>query len=294
METVPRYGNLGASPTTLKGVSGVNFSKGIQRHIFTGDLSGHNFANLTQAPTATFSTTDLKAILDATGLDMAQLTATNKLELNWRHLANAGTFVGGGSDIQKVFDSGVMHATTLSCNRGEVCSIGVQAIGSSSDGSDPITESKTATAPPEVQENSAYTIDSVKRGSGGDLIPVQSINIDLGLQVEPVSSSGAQFPSAIYKTAINTTISIETMDLAQQYDFSSGVLDLTDDLIIYFARLQEGGTRYADGASEHIKMVISGHMIFADGLSENTSLQMQALWDGTADLFSFNTTSTIT
>jgi len=290
--TVAKY-----NATILKGISGATINGGTQLHEFFGDLDRHHVAALQSVMTASLSTTDLKGILDITGFDTSLLTGTNKLTLYWREQVHGGTFTGGGSDISAAMQDGLISIQSVSCSHGQVATASV-SVQPTWDGTNvPITLSKTATAPSEVVENYAYTISAMKFGStGSSTIPLESININFGPQVETLGGDGEQYPSLAVLSGRQPSISVTTRDLSEAFDWGlEGTYDGTDDIIFYFARLEPGASQYADGSSQHIKVTCKAHFMMPDGIGENsTTINILPIWDGTNAIFTLATASTIT
>jgi hypothetical protein len=282
--------------TLLNGVSGQSINAGLEQHMFQGDLDSHHVANLQSIMNASFNTTDLKGILDITGISAAQLTATNKLTLYWRQQAEGGTFTGGANDFSSAMQDGMIAIDSISGSHGQAATCSVSVTPTYDGTNNPITLSKTDTAPTETVQDYAYTISQMKFGNlAGDTIPLESINVNFGLNIETIGGDGEAFPSFATLSQRNPTITLTTRDLGKAFDYDLlANYDGTDDLFIYFARLEPGASRYSDGSSQHIKFTISAHSMMTDSVSENTaSITIKPIWDGTNAIMTIATASTI-
>jgi len=283
--------------TVLKGISGQSVSGGLEQHEFFGDLDRHHVANLNSNMSASFSTTDLKGILDITAFSAAQLTATNKLTLYWRKQVNGASFAASSNAFSTAIQDGMISISSISCSHGQPATASVEVQPTWDGTNDPITLSKTDTEPSEVVENYAYTIAAMKFGAlGASTIPLESITINMGLEIETIGGDGEAFPSFAVLSSRRPTISITTRDIGKAFDFDLlADYDGTDDMILYFARLEPGASRYADGSAQHIKVTVKAHSIMTDSVSDTSaSFTVKPLWDGTNDVFQFATASTIT
>lgn len=282
--------------TLLKGVSGQNISAGLTQHEFGGDLDRHHVANLQSIMNASFSSTDLKSILDITALNAAQLTASNKLTLYWRQQAEGGTFTGGANDFSSAMQDGMISITSISGSHGQPASVSVQVNPTYDGTNNPITLSKTDTAPTEIVQDYAYTISKMKFGSAaGDTIPLESINVNFGLDIETIGGDGEAFPSFATLRSRSPTITLTTRDLGKAFDYDFlANYDGTNDLVINFARLEPGASRFSDASSQHIEITIKDHSMMTDAIGDNTaSITIKPIWDGTNAIMTFATASTI-
>ncbi|PCJ55321.1 MAG: hypothetical protein COA79_20995 [Planctomycetota bacterium] len=290
-QTIARFGDLGGTPDILKGVTGVNVDGGVEQYEYRGDEDLHNLANISADPAASFSSSDLKGILDLTSLNMVELDSTHKLELNWRKMIHGGTFAPGGTDVQAVFIGGAMYPTSLSCSHGQPCSIAVNVIGASDDGSNPpVTIDADKTATTEIIQDRAYTLAGMKFGTtGSKTISLESVNIEFGLDVQAKGSNGTYYKTYVVQMGRNTIIKLSTFDLSQValYDLN-GIDDKTNDLIIYFARLKEGGSRYADNSGEHISITVKAHNMMTKSIGDMAEIEIRPFSKITDPLFTFD------
>lgn len=282
--------------TLLKGVSGQTISAGLTQHEFGGDLDRHHVANLQSVMNASFSSTDLKGILDITALNAAQLTATNKLTLYWRQQAEGGTFTGGANDFSAAMQDGMIAIDSISGSHGQPASVAVQVFPTYDGTNNPITISKTDTSPTETVQDYAFSISTMKFGSlAGVTIPLESINVNFGLNVETIGGDGEAFPSFATLASRSPTISLTTRDLGKAFDFDLlANYDGTNDLIINFARLEPGASRYSDASSQHVTITIKDHSMMTESVGDNTAnITIKPIWDGTNAIMAFATASTI-
>ena len=77
---------------------------------------------------ASFNSMDLKGILDITGINAAQLTATNRLTLYWRQQAEGGIFTGGANDFSSAMQDGMLAVESISGSHGQPVTIGVSVV----------------------------------------------------------------------------------------------------------------------------------------------------------------------
>lgn len=294
-ETVGRYGDFAGTPAVLKGMSGVSFDGGAQFEDFKGDMDVHNKALISAAPTAVFQSSDLKGMLDITSLDVDELDLTHKIELNWREKLDGGSYAGAGADVQALFNKGVLFPQTLNCQHGQICTLSMNVAGTWDGTTDPVTLAKNATAPAEVVQDYMFTLRAIKWGAAGALTMAQeSLSLDFGFEVELKGSDGELFPSFASQKSRTPVLKIGSHDLAAAIDNSyKGVQDGTNDLIIYLARLQEGGSRYADNTSNHIKITIKKHHRSSKSIGETADVEFVPLWNGVNDIYTIDTAAQV-
>ena len=282
----------------LKGVTGLQASGGMNEHIFQGELDAHNVANLSANQSLGFQTTDLKGIIGICGLDGALLTSGSSLVNYWRKKAHGGTFAAAGTDVSTTVVDGMIACGNLSASHGAPASVSVSVFPSSADGAtEPIALSYAATTPAEVTvQDYAYTIAACKFGTlGAETVALQSIEYDFGLNIVSEGADGALYPNIVHVVARNPTISFTTLDIGRAADinFHGNQSVTAEPLVLFFARLKEGGGRYPDNETEHIKITINKYKIMADSLSDSGSIRILPLWDGTNDICVFDTGSVI-
>jgi hypothetical protein len=262
----------------------------------------HNFV-VSQKPSATFTTTNVAAILaliPVTGLDLS--TVTGGLILWAYKHADGGTRAGATSHRKFAMAKGLAVPSRLTVtHRGDATvTINVHPIANGATAPFVYTDSQTVSAAPTTDPR--WTLGPL---TVGNVLMTGSKGFDIDFGVNALTE-GAD--SSIWDTrssilTITPRVTIRGVDVAWMASASvplGGLACTNANTALYLANRADGGTLVANGTASHVKFSMPGlatvgqAMGMTTGSGNETVLNINGKFDGTNAPIVVNTASAIT
>ena len=254
-----------------------------------------------QAPTMSFTTTDIKKVLDNTGISGLAIAPSVGTGVSaWlQKIAEGGTRTGGSNNIKLLMAKGMIVPRTLTAGHNVPATIGVDLIASYNLTALPFVISGSAAITGTPTTADLWTCGKCVI-NGTVINGVQSITIDFGLQIIQQGSDGIVYPTFVAVQSRQPMITIECVDATALTTFGlSGVAQSATDSVIYLRKIDEGGTRVADATETHISFTIDEGHVFVESISgghndpASVSITLTPTWDGSNDIIVIDTTAAI-
>lgn len=245
----------------IDGIQSAEVSSGLQTLTEGGDGSLYNsFGSLLSAePRATFTTNDLKAVLDkVSSFDAIDSDGTHPgVALYAQRYLSGGSRSSSSDALEVLFDKGMLVLRSIEMSHRQTALATVEVIGESADGStSPVTFDEAAALPSAAATvASAWTLGKVDI-SGTQLEGVESVSIDFGVDVLVEAKDSDIFPTFVSARRSQPTIRVRCAHI----DFTSSLTESglydASGVVLYARKRAEGGTFVADGTAEHISFTL--------------------------------------
>ena len=274
----------------------INANVEFAKHGRAGALNNSFIAALSQRPTIDISSTDIKGMLDFTGTKGLDIV-TNPVDLYYLPIADGGTVATTGA-VKASVNAGMMIPTQLSMGNEQVATINSTLYIKGDGTNEPVVYSTGQTEPTATEADRMYTFAKFNYNSID--YDIEDLTLNFGVKPIVKGGQGTGYPSYIAYNQQLTSLSFTTNDYTQLSTVTptGGLIDET--LIIYLARLEHGGVRYADVETEHIKITIGNGSIRQDSIPNSyreTGLvpyTFEPFYDGVNSFMTIDTASAIT
>ena len=291
-----------AADIFFTGITNQSVNPGVQKVLQSGDGRVDNIfvaAGKVQ-PLATFTSTQIKTVIDTCGIIGKKIDATNILKIYFQQYDLGGTRKTGSTLMMMTVNSGLLVPTTITLEDGQPGEAALELHAVWDGTNKPFVISTGVAAPAAPIPTEFFTTGPIQL-NGVATEGVQTITLDFGNSVIKKGGDGEVYDTfvAIDKRAPKITYTLTDVTLANTQTID-GVGQSASDSIVYFTKMAAGGTRVADVTAEHIKITIDdGYLCWlaAQGADEgpaDLNEEIQPVWDGTADVLVFNTASAIT
>lgn len=299
----------GTGPIVISQISEHSHNEGVEM-LLTGSMGklSDQFGALQRAePIATFTTTDIKAVLDilsASGAPVYAIASAKPIDLWYAELDETGFIKTSGATHVKIsVTNGLVVPRTLPVDHQGEARITVEVHAISTDGvTNPITITTGAAAPPTTAApTSVWTVGPYKIDSTL-YHDVQSLNVDFGINVLKLGGSGSVWPTyGGVNRPWRPIIRVDVLDVSQLDTVGETGRTAIAATTVFFLRKKaaDGAGNVADGTAEHISFSIyDGVYGFTTpggtfGEVAQTSLEFTAFDGGANDALDINTATAI-
>ena len=214
-------------------------------------------------PVISVATTDLKTLLDKTGLWFAEVTTGAVFSALWTLKADGGINTSGSAHEKMVVNKGILGIASIVANHGEdaQAAFEVHAVHDGTNNPVAFTASQALLATGNV--TARWTLGCVEIG-GTQLEGVQGYTITTGVQIVRRSSDGR--PSAYQASVdfVDPVIEIRTLDASVQRTYGlTGTAISGDGLELWLRKRAQGQACVANATAEHIEFTAARGMIVA-------------------------------
>ncbi len=276
-----------------------NVSTGLQEIIegADGGVDATFAAAMLVEPLVSFTTTDIKAALDAVGINGAAISSD--VILFFQALAEGGTRQGATSHLKLTVVKGMVVPRTLNAAQGEKATISLDILPVSADGlASPITiaTGQSLTGSPTV--SAMWTLGQVKANNAD--LPDVDAQIDFGINVIRESADGQVYATFSAIMDRRPVISFTTPNVTALSTYGLAGAARASSTILTLRKMDEGATRVADATIVHISFVVNEGRISvrdvtgAHGERLGASMQITPTFDGTNAVIVIDTTAAIT
>lgn len=294
------------SPILITGIQDWSFDPGLEKIITASDgMLDPTFTSVVGlTPALTFSTLDLKAMLDAVGISGKKVDsdADNKGIRFWlQKLSDGGGLESGGVHTEGQFSDGIIIPLSISASQGGDAVIQYQVFGKTPDGTtSPLIISTSQSLPGTPGTSVKWTVGKIS--INGTDYEVSDCSINFGLQPILEKSDGHLYPKFTGFTQRQPIITVTSPEVSKMLNTFTdvGVAQGGTDTVLYLTKRAAGGALVAAGTAEHIAFTIDDGMIQMTGLAAgqggpaSATLEIQPVYDGTAAIIVINTAIAIT
>ena len=287
----------------LDQVSDWNYGAAIRQMLLGGD--GGVDAKFTavgmQEPTLSFSTSAIATVLGACGISGLKIATANAVIAWMQQTDEGGTRKSGSDHVKFTMNEGILVPRRISAstdgNTPAIITLDAIATYDGTNAPFVLAASQALAGSPGLDEVFVAGPVSV---NGSSLGMVQNIEIDFGLDVRTLAGDGHVWPKYCHIANRRPSIRVTVLDPTILTTLGlSGAAQSTTDSVIYLRKVAEGGTRVADGTSEHISFTVDeGHMQVSDirgsqGEHLVADLLITPTYDGQNDILVIDTTAAI-
>lgn len=263
-----------------------------------GNVDYEFAAVLLQSPKLGFSSEAIKRALDIAGIGGYSIAAAADFYL--QKIAQGGTRTGGASSVKISGSKGLLVPTRITCQDKQLAQIQMMAAMVSSDGTTaPIAVTTGQSMPSTTTYDQAFVNGPISV-NGTTIEGIKNLVIDFGIEPIIEHGSGEAYPTFVGILKRQPRISFSTTDAAFANTIGMFANQSASDSMVYLRKVAAGGTRVANGTSEHIGIAIDAGMIFTRKLPSGdergiqlTEVDIVPTWDGTNDVLAIDTTSAI-
>lgn len=295
----------GTGAFNLDGIESFSVDPGLQEVLLTagGYVDPSYVATMANAPMFTATVSDLATLLGTaalSGMQIPQSTTITTTDVYFTKVAEGGTRAGATSHLKVTINEGLMLCQSISWSQGQHATAQVE-IHTTYDGTNaPLVYTASQSLPHTPVIGEAFTGGKITI-NGTVLNGVTSCTINFGYQVIKESSGGELYPTFVAIGQRNPRIEITTKEVPSLSTFGlNGTAQTASDSVIYLTKIDENGTRVADGTAEHISFTIDDGEIWcgAFGGGNNDSHEgrviIQPTYDGTNAIMVISAATAIT
>ncbi len=257
---------------------------------------------VSQRPTASFQTMQLKRALDLIGLLGKDIAALPSPLNFFGHLALDGSTRASGAAHRKYsINNGILIPQTLSVDHQGDATLTYQAIVTYDGTNDPIVISDLQTLPAGIADDERYSIGKMVY-AGLTLTHVRSWELDFGIDAQSEGTDSEVWDRFSYIRTVQPVITMRGIGLEWMKAANIPLLGKTAthaDTTLYLRKYKDGSTFELDASAVHIKITAAGfvHVDTPMDASGNDpaeiTLMMTCKFDGINDPVKFDTASTI-
>lgn len=226
-----------------------------------GDLYNTYVSLVSGAPVANLVTNDLKEFLDecgTTGMKIDSGAAGDGVIIYYQKLLQGGSRSTGAAHQSITIGDGMVIPRSISLPHQGNASLTADIFGVSTDGvTSPLVYSETATLPsvyPKVDE--VFTLGKVDL-NGTEVLGKSNVTINFGIQELIDSADSNVYPTVFSIMKIQPSIMITGREIDITATLTEAGLEyITDVVIVYAQKRDEGGTLVAAGTAEHLKFTM--------------------------------------
>jgi hypothetical protein len=285
-------------------ITDFNVDTGINEMLVTADgsVDPTYVAIQNQSPRINFTTSALATVLATCGISGLKIDSDvddDGAEFWFQKMAEGGVRATGSNHMKLTMNEGMLLPRVISAsNDGGPATMTMEMVITWDGTNDPLV-----IATSQALEGTAIVgevfVPGIVMINGTQLDGIQDISIDFGLTEMVVTADGNVWPTF---TAIQTrkpVITITTLDVIALNTFGlTGDAQGATDSIVYLRKVDEGGTRVADGTSEHISFTIDDGMITVKTIGggdepQQSEVQITPTYDGSNAIMLIDTTAAI-
>ncbi len=296
---------LAASPVLLDQVQNFECSPAIAKTVQASDgaVDPTYVAVMSQSPRITFGSTALATILGSCGISGAVIDADGTypgLVCWFQKMAEGGVRASGSNHLKLTAKEGILVPRSISAGMDGPATMTLEAVLTYDGTNDPIViaDSQALSGSPAVGE--LFTVGPVSI-NGTTLEGIQSIEIDFGIQVTVQGGDGQVWPTYCAIMSRGPSIRVRTTDVSSLSTFGlTGTAQGATDSVVYLRKVDEGGTRVADGTAQHLSFTVDEGHISVEGANVSqdgaamADVTITPTYDGTAAIMVISTGTAIT
>jgi len=287
-----------------RGIKSQNFTTGITTENLNGGggLDNSNVITTKVDSEYSFSTTDLKIILDVCGLLPIPITgvSTDTLKFYARELSDAATYAGSTTDLVGTINKGVIYLESITATLDGPAIAEYKVIPTFDGTNAPIVYTQAA-ALALTRDVVAWGLGAVKINSVD--IPIQSIRYENGFDmVKMGSGTGLVYNTSCFTHRRNPKLTIGLKNILHilPAGLSPAIGANSPGTVVFYLRKHTmGGGFVANATEEHISFTIANAHIKTTGSGGDTegiadfSLEITPVYDASTAIIVMDTTAAI-
>jgi hypothetical protein len=254
--------------------------------------------------TARFTTVDLKAALDALGVEGQLVDADGThpgVELYFRRMKQGGTrdAANAGTHWLGTVANGIVVPRRISARSGENAALDVEVVARKNSSTAPIVFAEASNLPTHnAGADVIWTIGPVVL-NGTTLDGLASVDLDFGVELITERGDSDVYPTFVSVASIRPKILVRGAHIDVTTTLTEdGVYYTASQVIVYLRKRSEGGSFVADATAEHIKFTLGKcrvEPVSIDGDPKSIAFEITP-WAtiGSTNPLSVNTASAIT
>ncbi len=286
--------------TTISGITQANVVLGTQLRddATSGEVFNRFQAIQKQVPGATFTTYQIKTLLDVIGLDGFNIGAVAGLSIYGVSHELGATRKSGSVNAKYAIPDGILFAARLSAADGGDATVAAEcAVLHDGSANDPVIP---------TFNNAALTLTDAERFTLGPVTlenvvfnQITGIDIDFGISVVRRPAGSEIHDTFASIETIRPVITIRgtlVTWFGDSFIPHEGLAVSTANTTIYLKKRAEGGTYVANGTSEHIQFKATGLATIQQAFDDSGEviITMPCRYDGTNDPITVDTAIAIT
>lgn len=285
--------------TTIKGIQQSSIRSGIEMFSNRGggapDPSFRSGMHL--KPVGSFTTTDIKAVLDLTS-GFLPLAVGTTADFYFLQKAHGGNFAAGSVHEKHTFNDGLVIPRRLSASHGAEATIDIEVFVTWDGTNDPWIIADNVALPSNSQVvTEKFTLGPMSLGSA--LYDLRELSIDTQIKEFVDGHSGEPYPRFACMMERDIQVSIKSMDLSIANTIGE-IGSSQSSLELYLTKMTaNSAARVANATAEHIQFAVGGSYTYVDQISASSGQQAELsamicpVWDGTNEPIVVDTTATI-
>lgn len=245
--------------------SAINTGANIVKRFAAGHEHPLAVYNLNQALSATFSTTQLKTILDLTGAGIANLSAEDTI-LYYKVMENYASRQGNSEEVHFSYtaaDAVLVPQSITASQDADLAEVSCMLHFPYDGSNEPLVPAGTAAVSGTSSHLQAYGLGPIAVNASA-INGVQSVTIDFGITSKVRSSDGDMYPSLV---AMESAAPVITFQCYRQALQTFGINGTGLTALSVYLRAKTATGNVADATASHIKFAATAGAIYIDDVS---------------------------
>ncbi len=255
-------------------------------------------------PVCSFTTSQLKTVLDVCGIDGLQIDAAatyTDVEIYLQQLEEGGVRKSGSAHLMMAVNKGILIPRTINATQGPgAATIACDLLCTYDGTNDPIAVSSSVALPSVAAATEAFTLGPVDL-NGTDVDGVQSVTVDFGITEINLSGDGDVYATFAAITDRRPRINLTTnkATFLTTTGISGTAVDV-NNCTVFLRKVTEGGKRVADATEEHIAIAADEGVVYPDSTTYSQGdvvaqgFIVVPTYDGSNAVLAISTASAIT
>jgi hypothetical protein len=285
-------------------ITSQNFSANIEEILEFGDgVVDPTFAAiLRQNPKIAFTSTKVASILGTIGIGGLEITADvddDGCEFWFQKIQSGGTRATGSSHMKLTMAKGMIFLRSITASNDRIATADMEAIALYDGTNNPFVVALNQALEGSVGSSEGFVAGPVSI-NGTTIEGIQEISIDFGINEIVQSGDGEVWPTFAAIGRRQPVITFKTTDVEVLNSLGlTGAVQGATDSVVYLKKVEEGGTRVADGTEEHISFTIDEGRITVEDVTADdndvavATVKIQPTYDGTNETVVISTAAAI-
>lgn len=255
----------GTPSMNLDGIKSSSSSIGAQLLMSkaAGQADNTHVAIIEQRPTITWTTTDISTALNGFGISGVGVVsgAVSSVDMFLTKMSEGGVRASGSVNGRIRAVQGLIVPRQITVSQGQAAELTCELIVTYDGTNNPLAYSFSQALPHTPSIDELFTMGPISF-NGTTLAGCQSLTIDFGINVATLASCGNVYPTFAGIASRDPYIEVSLYEADYTNTFGlNGTAQSSTDSTVYLAKIDENGTRVADGTAEHIKFTLDDGLI---------------------------------
>jgi hypothetical protein len=285
---------ISANGSLIKGVTGQSLDPNMEKFVNRGGGSPYPsyIAGKQKKPVLSFTTTDMKTLLDLTGL--APIAVGTTVDLYLAAMVNGLGIDTNATHLKLTLNHGMIIPRRIAAQQGAEATAQVDVISVYDGTNDPIVYAAAQSLPSGYDNvTEKFTLGPCKLAA---MVETIGWDLDLGIRDEALFRDGEPYARLAYMSEMEPVATVRTHDATIRSTIGengTGAVDPT----LFLRKLVEGqNSRVADATAEHISILFNESMIYLgqlSGVPAEQTFMICGSFDGTNAIMTLDTTAAI-